>query len=149
MSKTAIRIDGGYLLTKLRAVRPDIDVTNPDEAVRPTGDTAATWRRCGMMAPERLLRLTSGSIRMLHTYRAILDEDRVRWLEQPPKLSGTVQVHITILEENERESSTDRGQVMAESLAKLAQRGTFAEIADPVAWQREVRSERTLPDREP
>ena len=86
---------------------------------------------------------------MLHTYRAILDEDRVRWLEQPPKRSGTVQVHITILEENERESSTDRGQVMAETLAELAQRGTFAEIADPVAWQREVRSECTLPDRVP
>ena len=37
---------------------------------------------------------------------------------------------------------------MAEVLAELAQRGTFAEIADPVAWQRELRSERALPDRE-
>ena len=35
---------------------------------------------------------------MLHTYRAILDEDRVRWLEEPPERSGTVQVHITFLE---------------------------------------------------
>ena len=84
---------------------------------------------------------------MLHTYRAILDDDRVTWLEQPPERSGTVQVHITILEEEERESSDKRGRIMAESLAELAQRGAFAEITDPVAWQRELRSERTLPDR--
>ena len=84
---------------------------------------------------------------MLHTYRAILDDDRVRWLEQPPHRSGTVQVHITILEDEERESSDTRGRIMAENLVELAQRGTFAEITDPVAWQRELRSERTLPDR--
>ena len=84
---------------------------------------------------------------MLQTYRAILDDDRVRWREQPPERSGTMQVHITILEEGGRETSADRGRVMAESLAELAKRGTFAEISDPVAWQRELRSERTLPDR--
>jgi hypothetical protein len=38
---------------------------------------------------------------------------------------------------------------MAEALAVLARRGTFAAITDPVAWQRERRSERTLPNREP
>ncbi len=37
---------------------------------------------------------------------------------------------------------------MAEALAELARRGTFADITDPVAWQRELRSERALPDRE-
>ncbi len=37
---------------------------------------------------------------------------------------------------------------MAEILAELAQRETFAEIPDPVAWQRELRAERALPDRE-
>ena len=84
---------------------------------------------------------------MLHTYRAILDDDRVRWLEQPPERSGTVQVHITFLDEGGHETSADRGRLMAESLAELAKRGTFAEISDPVAWQRELRSERTLPDR--
>ena len=84
---------------------------------------------------------------MLHTYRAVLDDDRVTWLEQPPERSGTMQVHITILEEEGRGTSADRGRVMAESLAGLAKRGTFAEVADPVAWQRELRSECTLPDR--
>ena len=84
---------------------------------------------------------------MLHTYRAILDDDRVRWLEKPPERSGTMQVHITILEDGARESTVERGRVMAESLAELAKRGTFTEISDPVAWQRELRSERTLSDR--
>ena len=84
---------------------------------------------------------------MLHTCRALLADDRVRWLEQPPKRSGTVQVHITILEEQELESLDIRGRIMAESLAELAQRGTFAEITDPVARQRELRCERTLLDR--
>jgi hypothetical protein len=37
---------------------------------------------------------------------------------------------------------------MAEALAALASRGTFAAITDPAAWQREVRHERTLPARE-
>jgi hypothetical protein len=37
---------------------------------------------------------------------------------------------------------------MAEALVALAQRGTFADITDPVAWQRELRAERVLPDRE-
>ena len=58
-----------------------------------------------------------------------------------------MQVHITILEDGARESTVERGRVMAESLAELAKRGTFTEISDPVAWQRELRSERTLPDR--
>ena len=86
---------------------------------------------------------------MLHTYKALLDDDRVRWLDQPPEHTGTAQVHITFLEESGPESTVERGKAMAEALAELAQRGTFAEIADPVAWQREVRSERTLPDRVP
>jgi len=59
-----------------------------------------------------------------------------------------VQVYITVLEEPAPELLPQRGRMMAEALAGLAQRGTFADITDPVAWQREVRSERVLPDRE-
>lgn len=56
---------------------------------------------------------------------------------------------LTFLEEPASEAVLDRGQVMAEALTVLASRGTFAAISDPVAWQRETRSERTLPNREP
>jgi hypothetical protein len=85
---------------------------------------------------------------MLRTYKAILHENQVEWLEQPPEKSDTVQVYITVLEEPVPERLPQRGRLMAEALAELARRGTFAEIADPVAWQRELRSERVLPDRE-
>ena len=85
---------------------------------------------------------------MLRTYKAILHDNQVEWLEQPPEKSGTVQVYITVLEEPTPEPLSERGRMMAEALAELARRGTFADITDPVAWQREVRSERVLPDRE-
>ncbi len=85
---------------------------------------------------------------MLRTYKAILHDNQVEWLEPPPEKPGTVQVYITVLEEPAPELLPKRGRVMAEALAELARRGTFAEIADPVAWQRELRSERALPDRD-
>ena len=85
---------------------------------------------------------------MLRTYKAILRDNQVEWLEPPPEKSGTVQVYITVLEEPAPEALPKRGQAMAEALAELARRGTFAEITDPVAWQQELRSERALPDRE-
>lgn len=37
---------------------------------------------------------------------------------------------------------------MAGVLAEIAERGTFATISDPVAWQRDLRAERDLPDRD-
>ena len=86
---------------------------------------------------------------MSQTYKAILHGDHVEWLEKPPEKPHPVQVQITFLEETASEAVLDRGQRMAEALAVLARRGIFAAITDPVAWQRERRSERTLPNREP
>jgi hypothetical protein len=85
---------------------------------------------------------------MLRTYRAILHGDHVEWLDKPPEQTQSVPVHITLLEEAPLEPARERGRVMAEALAALASRGTFAAITDPVAWQREVRHERPLPTRE-
>ena len=85
---------------------------------------------------------------MLRTYKAILHDNQVEWLDQPPEQSGTVRVYITVLEEPAPELLPDRGRVMAQALAVLARRGTFADITEPVAWQREVRSERALPGRD-
>lgn len=86
---------------------------------------------------------------MLQTYKAILHGDHVEWLEQPPEKPRPVQVHITFLEETASQAVLERGPAMAEALAALASRSTLAAISDPVAWQRELRSERTLPNREP
>ena len=84
---------------------------------------------------------------MLRTHKAILRGDHVEWLEQPPEKPPPVQVHITFLEETASEAVLECGQAMAEALAALASRGTFTAISNPVAWQREMRSERTLPNR--
>ena len=84
---------------------------------------------------------------MLQTYKAILDDNRVEWLERPPEQSGAVQVHITILEEPLSKPISVRGRMMADALSELAQRGTLAAGLDPAAWQREVRTDRALPDR--
>jgi hypothetical protein len=85
---------------------------------------------------------------MLRTYKAILHGDHVEWLDKPPEQMQPVPVHITLLEEVLLEPARERGRVMAEALAALASKGTFAAITDPVAWQREIRHERTLPARE-
>jgi hypothetical protein len=42
----------------------------------------------------------------------------------------------------------DRGSRMAASLQRLADCNAFAEIIDPIAWQREIRRDRPLPGRD-
>lgn len=82
---------------------------------------------------------------MLRTYKAILHGDRVEWLDQRPEQTQPLPVQITPLEDTPLEPASERGRIMAEALAAPATRGTFAAITDPVAWQREVRHERTDP----
>jgi hypothetical protein len=46
-------------------------------------------------------------------------------------------------------TSTSNGKQVAEIMEQIAKRGTaFREIKDPVAWQREIREDRPLPNRE-
>jgi len=42
----------------------------------------------------------------------------------------------------------NQGQRMAEILQRMADRHALSHIADPGAWQREIRTDRTLPGRE-
>ena len=114
---------------------------------------------------------------MPKTYAAILKGDRVEWLgESPPDASAPVKVSITVLsddlagkDEAGGESATAvladlarRGGVnhtplpdeprrkarMLDVLEALAEQSAFAEIDDPVEWQREQRKERELAGRE-
>jgi len=85
---------------------------------------------------------------MMRTYKAILHGDHVEWLEDSPGNCRSVQVYVTVAEEAAPEQPQERGRAMAEALAELAKRGAFASITDPVAWQRDIRGERGLPDRE-
>lgn len=51
---------------------------------------------------------------------------------------------ITKIEALAIESAQERGAKAATLLEELARRKTFSEIADPVAWQREIRQDREL-----
>ena len=42
----------------------------------------------------------------------------------------------------------ERGKRIKEALQALAELGTFADIKDPVEWQRQIRKDRPLPGRE-
>ena len=82
---------------------------------------------------------------MQRTYEAILSNDRVDWTGEAPNQKKPLRVQVTILEDTP--PAQDRGRRMAEALKKLAEIDAFSSIADPVAWQREMRRERSLPGR--
>lgn len=87
---------------------------------------------------------------MLATYRAVLRGDQLEWVEEAPQLPEnreSVPVIVTIMPELEI-TPDERRRRVADTLAKLAEIGAFAEIDDPVEWQREVRRDRPLPGRQ-
>ncbi len=90
---------------------------------------------------------------MLNTYKAVLQGDRLEWVDEvPEELAGgkAVPAHITILEEKGVHLLVDehRGQRMAEALEQLATTGAMEHVDDPVGWQRELREDGRLPGRE-
>jgi hypothetical protein len=89
---------------------------------------------------------------MLRTYKAVLRGDRLEWCGDAPQVTAPehpVMVHVTLLDEPETEEArSERGRRMAEALERLAARNAFAEIEDPVEWQRDIRKDRPLPGRE-
>jgi hypothetical protein len=84
----------------------------------------------------------------MRTYTALLRGDRLEWLGEAPEsqTDAPLRVHVTIIEPVVEGHA--RGPAMAALLEKLAARGTFAAIPDPVTWQRELRQDRALPGRE-
>jgi hypothetical protein len=88
---------------------------------------------------------------MLPTYKAILRGNRIEWVADVPEHlapDAGVQVIVTFLERPCPPAVSDQGKRMAAVLEKLAALPPNPALADPVAWQREMREERTLPGRE-
>lgn len=85
----------------------------------------------------------------METYRAILKGNRLEWVEsEPTDLDAEQPVEVTILPTVGESESNTQGQRMARALERLAEANAFADIKDPVAWQREVRKDRPLPGRD-
>jgi hypothetical protein len=83
------------------------------------------------------------------TITAILEPnaDGTVHLPLPSDLRNS-RVRVTAtLEADIPESEQPSREMALAALKRLRERGTFRGIADPVAWQREIRSDRPLPGR--
>lgn len=87
---------------------------------------------------------------MLTTYHGLLTGDRIEWDEDAPKnlpSDRPIRVHVTILEHAEAQNSDLQRTQLAEILEGLAALNSTT-IADPLAWEREMREDRELPGRD-
>ncbi len=71
----------------------------------------------------------------------------------PPEKQIEALDFITFLQQRAQSTRTataekERGKRIKAALQTLAELGTFADITDPVEWQRQIRKDRPLPGRE-
>jgi hypothetical protein len=93
---------------------------------------------------------------VLPTYKAILRGNRLEWRGDAGKHIPTnraVAVHVTVSDEplteaDAAEKGSDRGAQMATALERLAEIHALQDIKDVAAWEREVRQDWVLPDRD-
>ena len=84
-------------------------------------------------------------------YKAKLNNGQVEWngTPPPPYLNGAeLVVRVARPGKFSDLPKGERGRRMRAALEKLSRLNAFAEIKDPVAWQREIRKDRPLPGRD-
>ena len=84
---------------------------------------------------------------MKRAYKAVLHGDRVEWLDAAPEAKGPLPVEITVEMGPIGDLTEEEIKPVSHLFQALADMGTFADIEDPVAWQREIRKDRPLPGR--
>ena len=83
---------------------------------------------------------------MAATYTGILRNNSIEWSPPAPELPADgVRVQVTVLDAL---PVPEQGQRMAAALDRLAAARALDGIGDPLAWERETRQERELPDRD-
>lgn len=89
---------------------------------------------------------------MPHTYKAILRGNQLEWASSAPRpVDDTRALAVEVIIADElptRQSSDQQAQRMLAPLEQLAKANLLAEIVDPLAWEREQRQERILPNRD-
>jgi hypothetical protein len=86
---------------------------------------------------------------MQRIFEAILKGNLLEWAnEVPTQADRPVRVYVTLQEERSTLSAEFRRQRIVEILEKIAANNVFAEISDPVEWQRDLRQDRPLPGRD-
>ena len=86
---------------------------------------------------------------MLQTYEAIYEHGKVRWLDAPPDMHEA-RLLVTVLSGTVAKSGVPdatHGSDLADALKVAVLLNPYRDVADPIAWQREVRSDRVLPGR--
>ena len=86
---------------------------------------------------------------MAQTFQALLTGDQLKWNpSRPAKLprDKPILVNVTVCDDPVSESPP--GAAMSAALEQLAQLAPFADIDNPVEWQRALRSDRSLPGRD-
>jgi len=91
---------------------------------------------------------------MTRTYKAVLKGNRIEWSGESPACltqERAVAVQVTVWEEEPPlpEAALNQGQRMAAALEQLASVHALSGITEPADWEREIRKDRPLPDREP
>ena len=81
------------------------------------------------------------------TYKAILQGKQVEWLDGKPEAPQELEVRVKTPIKRWK-SEAERKAVLKDALTSLRKAGVFADIEDPVAWQREIRKDRPLPGRD-
>ena len=85
---------------------------------------------------------------MKRAYKAILRGDQVEWLDGAPETDDPLAVEISVIDGSVPDLPDESSKPVSELFQILADMGAFAEIDDPVAWQREIRRDRPLPGRD-
>lgn len=78
---------------------------------------------------------------MQTSYQAILRGDRLEWSSEAPDVAPNQAVTVTVTINDNASTSAipSQGARMVAALAKLASLETRSELADPVAWERDIR----------
>lgn len=83
----------------------------------------------------------------------LMEEIELRLNRLPPEKQSEVLDFVTFLQERAHSAppasaEAERGKRIKSALLKLAELKVFADIKDPVEWQRQIRKDRPLPGRE-
>lgn len=81
------------------------------------------------------------------TYKAVLQGKQVKWLDGKPEAPHELEVSVKTPIKRWK-SEAERKSALRDALTSLRKSGAFADIEDPVAWQREIRKDRPLPGRD-
>ena len=92
-----------------------------------------------------------------YTYKAVIrhdpveHHDYVEWISGKPRTDVPLEAEISVWEDltgmDEVKGEVDMKKAV-DALREIAKRGGVPQIPDPLEWQREIRKDRPLPERE-